>query len=54
MEDILWLRLGITNCYLLKGEKGCVLVDAGNLRKERLFQILLSKKGINAQDICRF
>ncbi len=51
MKDLLCLRLGITNCYLIKGCRGYILVDAGSLRKEQLFQSLLAEVGISPEDI---
>ncbi len=51
MNDLLCLRLGITNCYLVKGCRGYILVDAGSLRKEKLFRALLAQWGICPEDI---
>lgn len=51
MGDLLSLRLGITNCYLIKGSRGYILIDAGSLRKSRLFLNLLAKQGLSPHDI---
>ncbi|KUG04182.1 metallo-beta-lactamase superfamily hydrolase [hydrocarbon metagenome] len=51
MDDLLCLRLGITNCYLIKGYRGYIMIDAGSLRKEKLFLALLAKQHISPQDI---
>ena len=45
------IRLGITNCYLIKGEQGYILVDAGSLRKQRRFMKVMNRLKINPQDI---
>ncbi len=45
------LRLGITNCYLLKGKDGYILVDAGSLYQSKRFLSKLNKLKINPHDI---
>lgn len=49
--DILSLRLGITNTYLLRGTRGIVMVDAGPPGKIRAFRRKLSKLYILPGDI---
>ncbi|HOK26594.1 MAG TPA: MBL fold metallo-hydrolase [Bacteroidales bacterium] len=49
--DILSLRLGITNTYLLRGSKGIVMVDSGPPSKIRAFKKKLSKLYILPGDI---
>jgi len=49
--DILSLRLGITNTYLLRGTKGIVMVDAGPPGKIGAFNRKLSKLYILPGDI---
>ncbi len=51
MNDLFCLRLGVTNCYLIKGSRGYIMIDAGSLRKEKLFQSLLMQRGLYPQDI---
>ena len=45
------VRLGINNTYLVCGQSGCVLVDAGNAGRERKFQGCIDKIGIKPEDI---
>lgn len=45
------IRLGITNCYLIKGDKGYILVDAGSLRRHRRFAKLMKRHKINPREI---
>lgn len=45
------IRLGITNCYLIKGNQGYILVDAGSLRKGKRFLRMLKKHKINPHEI---
>ncbi|HZK42937.1 MAG TPA: MBL fold metallo-hydrolase [Syntrophomonadaceae bacterium] len=49
--EIKILTLGITNCYLIKGNQGYVLVDAGSLRKKRSFLNKLNKLNIKPEEI---
>lgn len=49
--DITRLTLGITNCYLVKGRDGYILVDAGSLYKGRKFLKKLKRLNISPQDI---
>ncbi|NLO20471.1 MAG: MBL fold metallo-hydrolase [Syntrophomonadaceae bacterium] len=49
--DLLRLKLGITNCYLLRAEQGYIMVDAGSLRKVKCFQRLLKEMGILPKSI---
>ena len=51
MVDITLLTLGITNCYLIKGRNGYILVDAGSLYKGKKFLKKLRMLDINPQDI---
>lgn len=49
--DITLITLGITNCYLIKGDKGYILVDAGSLYKGKKFLKKLNMLNINPEDI---
>jgi len=45
------IRLGLANVYLVKGQGGWILIDAGSLHQERAFLCYLAKQGISAHDI---
>lgn len=45
------IKLGITNCYLIKGNQGYILVDTGSLRKGNVFKRKLKGLGISPTDI---
>ncbi len=49
--DMEIITLGITNCYLIKGDNGYILVDAGSLYKVRSFTRKLRRLNIDPQDI---
>lgn len=49
--EIKRVRLGITNCYLIKGNQGYILVDAGSLRKGKRFLRLLKKLKVDPHEI---
>ncbi len=49
--DVRIITLGITNCYLIKGEQGYILVDAGGLYKARSFVRKLRGLNIGPLDI---
>lgn len=43
--------MGLATAYLLKGQKGCILVDAGCKGKEQMFFDYLRKLGISPSEI---
>ena len=45
------VKLGITNCYLIQGSQGYILVDTGSLRKGNVFRRKLKRLGISPTDI---
>lgn len=45
------VTLGITNTYIIKGTNGYVMVDAGEIRKERSFLRQVKNLGINPKKI---
>lgn len=49
--DMRIITLGITNCYLIKGDQGYILVDAGGLYKLRSFARKLRRLGIDPEEI---
>ncbi len=51
MEEIIGIRLGTSNAYLVKGYLGYILVDAGNRGCIEKFKATLLEKSIDPQDI---
>ena len=51
MTEIYDIRLGEARVYLIKGQKGYVLVDAGSKGKEQILFSHLDKLGISSEDI---
>lgn len=45
------LRLGVCNCYLIRGRQGYIMVDAGDLRQFRRFKRLINGLDIAPEDI---
>jgi hydroxyacylglutathione hydrolase len=45
------VQLGTSNAYLIRGDGGCILVDAGNARQEKRFFRLLGQYGLRPEDI---
>jgi glyoxylase-like metal-dependent hydrolase (beta-lactamase superfamily II) len=45
------IRLGFANVYLVRGAKGCILIDAGSPNQERTFIRRLQKYGFSHRDI---
>jgi len=45
------IRLGFANAYLVKGQRTCILIDAGSFKQERAFVRHLKQYGIAAHDI---
>jgi hydroxyacylglutathione hydrolase len=51
MTDSYRIQLGTSNTYLIQGDDGCVLVDAGNPHQEKRFFRLLGQYGLRPEDI---
>ena len=51
MKKVNRILLGNSNVYLIKGEKGYLLIDAGFPNTVKTFLNALRKKSINLQDI---
>lgn len=51
MEKVNSILLGNSNVYLIKGEKGYLLIDAGFPNTVKTFLNALEKKSINLRDI---
>ncbi|MFT9057794.1 MAG: MBL fold metallo-hydrolase [Ethanoligenens sp.] len=49
--DIISIKLSVTTCYLLKAEKGYVLVDTGYAEDWNLFQARLKEAGVELSQI---
>ncbi len=49
MSNVLHMPLGITNCYLVPGSQGYIMVDGGSLRKEKEFRTRLRREGIDPE-----
>ncbi|MBO8158082.1 MBL fold metallo-hydrolase [Thermosyntropha sp.] len=49
--DINIVTLGITNTYIIKGKNGYIMVDAGELRKEKSFLRQVKNLGIDPKKI---
>jgi hydroxyacylglutathione hydrolase len=45
------IQLGTSNTYLVQGDTGCILVDAGNSHQEKRFFRLLGQYGLRPEDI---
>jgi len=45
------LRLGVCNCFLIKGRQGYVMVDAGDLKQFGRFKRLINERDIIPEDI---
>ena len=45
------IRLGSATAYLVKGQKGCILVDAGSKGKEQMFFDYLRRSGISQGEL---
>jgi len=45
------IRLGSATAYLVKGQKGCILVDAGSKGKEQMFFDCLRRLGISQGEL---
>jgi hydroxyacylglutathione hydrolase len=45
------IQLGTSNAYLIRGDDGCILVDAGNPHQEKRFFRLLGQYGLRPEDI---
>jgi hydroxyacylglutathione hydrolase len=45
------VQLGTSNAYLIRGDGGCILVDAGNARQEKRFFRILGQYGLHPEDI---
>jgi hydroxyacylglutathione hydrolase len=45
------VQLGTSNSYLIQGDDGCILVDAGNPRQEKRFFRYLDKYGMHPGDV---
>ena len=51
MTKIHTLKVGITNCFVLEGEKGFVLVDTGAPHNEKKFIDFFSSCGLSPRDL---
>ncbi len=49
--DIKRITLGITNSYLLEGDEGYVMIDAGTIKQEKKFLHRIAHLGIKARQI---
>jgi hydroxyacylglutathione hydrolase len=49
--DIFSLKLGVNSCYLIRGVKGVIMVDAGTPNKIRAFKRKLARLYIRPKDI---
>lgn len=45
------ITLGITNTYLLPGDKGYILVDTGDLHREKEFKFVMKAEGVDPSEI---
>ncbi|TSA45726.1 MAG: MBL fold metallo-hydrolase [Deltaproteobacteria bacterium] len=45
------VKLGISRCYLIQGEKGMILIDCGPPKKVRAFLAVLDKLSLNPAEI---
>ncbi len=45
------VQLGTSNAYLIRGDDGCILVDAGNARQEKRFLRHLDQYGLRPEDV---
>jgi glyoxylase-like metal-dependent hydrolase (beta-lactamase superfamily II) len=45
------VRIGTCNTYLIRGDSGYILVDAGNSNREKVFLYYLKKRGISPEKI---
>jgi glyoxylase-like metal-dependent hydrolase (beta-lactamase superfamily II) len=45
------IQLGTSNAYLIQGDEGCILVDAGNPRQEKRFFRYLDQYGLRPEDV---
>ncbi len=51
MNEIMKIRLGVASSFLIKSDKGYILVDAGLKKKEKKLIRFLKNKKINPKDI---
>ncbi len=51
MKEIMKIRLGVASSFLIEGEKGYILVDAGLKKKEKKLLRFLKKNRINPMEI---
>lgn len=49
--DIFSVKLGINQCYLIRGAKGIVMIDCGMPNKQRAFEKALSGYNINPDEV---
>jgi glyoxylase-like metal-dependent hydrolase (beta-lactamase superfamily II) len=50
-DPVITVKLKVTNCYLIRGSKGYVMVDAGPPKTAKIFQAALQEKSIDPGEI---